>query len=441
VTREALFEQAGIITTETLGELIGAAAFLAFQPCPDGSRVAVVSNAGGAGVLAADACSDDGLLLGPLSEPTRRRLAQILPAEATIANPVDTTAAIGAAAFADCLEAIAADEGVDAVISVVVPTAIADLTEAVTAKALPKPVVAAVLDQAEDVRLLRGRQVDAAIPCFAYPEGAARALSHAARYGSWRSRDHGKVPPLPEVRGAEAGDMIAGFLHSNPEGGWLPAAAVRQLLACYQIPHVTTVLARTEQEAVAAAAEMGGPVVLKAEAEGIVHKTEAGGVVLDLRDPADVAAAYQDLTARFGAALTGVLVQPMLCDGVELLIGVAQEAVFGPLVVFGLGGIATDVLGDHADRLSPLTDADARELIGSARAARLLNGYRGQPGADISAVADVVLRVSRLADDLPEVAELDLNPVIARADGCQAADARVRIVPAEPADPFLRKLH
>jgi acyl-CoA synthetase (NDP forming) len=440
VTREALFEQAGIIATENLGDLIGAAAFLSCQPCPTGNRVAVVSNAGGAGILAADACGDDGLVLTPLSETTRQRLGQILPTGATIANPVDTTAAIDAVTFTQCLEAVAADDGVDAVISVIVPTAMADLTEALASATLPKPLAAAVLDQAEDVRLLAGQPSGTAISCFAYPEGAVKALSHAAKYGKWRSRPPGKVPELPEVRGEEARTLVAGFLDANPDGGWLPASSVRTLLNCYQIPQVTTVLAHSEQEAVAASASMSDPVVLKAEAEGLVHKTEAGGVLLDLRTPADVAAGYQDIAGRFGDALTGVLVQPMLRGGIEVLIGVVQEPVFGPLVVFGLGGIATDLLGDHSARLSPLTDADAGELISSVRAARLLDGYRGLPGADTTALADVLLRVSRLADDLPEVAELDLNPMIARADGCQAADARVRIVPAEPSDPFLRKL-
>jgi acyl-CoA synthetase (NDP forming)/GNAT superfamily N-acetyltransferase len=440
VTREALFEQAGIIATESLGELIGAAAFLSCQPCPAGNRVAVVSNAGGGGVLAADACGDEGLLLATLSEVTRQRLAEILPREATIANPVDTTAAVDAAAFGQCLEAIGADDGVDAIICVIVPTAMGDLTEAATAASLPEPIVAAVLDQAEDVRLLRNQRADGAIPCFAYPEGAVKAVSHAARYGLWRSRDHGRVPELPDVHDEEARALVADFLWTNPQGGWLPASLVRQLLDCYQIPQVTTVVARAEHDAIAAAASMGGPVVLKAEAEGVVHKTEAGAVKLDLRNLADVTAAYRDLAATFGDALTGVLVQPMVRGGIEILIGVAAEAVFGPLVVFGLGGIATDLLGDHSARLSPLTDADARELISSVHAARLLDGYRGQPGADTDAVADVLLRVSRLADDLPEVAELDLNPIIARPDGCQAADARVRIVPVEPADPFLRKL-
>jgi acyl-CoA synthetase (NDP forming)/GNAT superfamily N-acetyltransferase len=439
-TRQALFEQAGIIATESLGELIGAAAFLSCQSCPAGRRVAVVSNAGGAGVLAADACADEGLVLAPISEPARRRLAEILPSGATIANPVDTTAAIDAAAFGACLEAVAADPGIDAVIAVIVPTGVADLTDALACARLSKPFVVSVLDQAEDVRLLAGQGTGSPIASFAYPEGAVKALSHAARYGSWRSRDHGRVPELPGVRGGEARELVAGFLAANPQGGWLPAAQVSELLGFYQIPAVSTVVVATEAEAVAAADALGGPVVLKAQAQGVVHKTEAGAVKLDLRSTADVRAAYRDLTEAFGDALTGVLVQPMLRGGVEVLAGVVHEAVFGPLVVFGLGGVATDLLGDHRARLTPLTDTDARELISGLRAARLLDGYRGQPAADTGAVAEVLLRVSRLADDLPEVAELDLNPLIARPDGCLAADARIRIVPAGPVDPFLPKL-
>jgi acyl-CoA synthetase (NDP forming)/GNAT superfamily N-acetyltransferase len=440
VTREALFEQAGIIATHSLGELIGAAAFLSSQRCPAGRRVAVVSNAGGAGVLAADACGDEGLVLTPISEATRSRLAEILPSGATIANPVDTTAAIDAAAFGACLEAVAADAGIDAVIAVIVPTAMADLTESLSRVRLSKPFVFSVLDQAEDVRLLAGPGAGERIASFAYPDGAVKALSHAARYGRWLSSDHGRIPELPGVRCEEARELVAAFLRANPQGGWLPATSVTRLLGCYQIPQVSTVIVATEQEAVAAAAALDGPVVLKAQAEGVVHKTEAGAVKLDLRSTDDVRAAYRSLTDAFGDALTGVLVQPMLRGGVEVLVGVVHEAVFGPLVVFGLGGVATDLLGDHRARLTPLTDTDARELISGLRAARLLDGYRGQPAADISAVADVLLRVSRLADDLPEVAELDLNPMIARADGCQAADARIRIVPAEPDDPFLPKL-
>jgi acyl-CoA synthetase (NDP forming)/GNAT superfamily N-acetyltransferase len=449
VTRQALFGQAGIIVTATLGELVGVAAFLSCQRPPHGSRVAVVTNAGGAGVLAADACADNGLLLAGLSEPTLRRLRELLPDGAVVANPVDTTAAVTQDTFRACLEAVAADGCVDAVISVAAPTAMADLGQAMTAAELTKPLSAALLDQEPDVRLLArtgkegpgaGSQLINAIPCYAYPEGAARALGRAARYGAWRNRPPGHLPELPDVRADDARALAASFLASAPEGGWLPAAAVRELLDCYQIPQVPTVLAASEQEAVAAAASISGPVVLKAEAKGLVHKTDVGAVRLDLRGAAAVAATYRELATRFGPDLRHVLVQPMERDGTEVLIGVAQEPVFGPLIVFGTGGIAADVIGDHAARLSPLTDVDARDLIASARVARLLDGYRGRPAADLDAVADVLLRVSRLADDLPEVAALDLNPVIARADGCVAVDARIRLTPAQPHDPFLRQL-
>jgi acyl-CoA synthetase (NDP forming)/RimJ/RimL family protein N-acetyltransferase len=447
VTQEALFEQAGIVAVPGLGELVEAAALLAAQPLPAGEQVAIVTNAGGAGVLAADACSDQGLRVPVLSAATRRRLAALLPPGAAVQNPVDTTAAVTHDAFRACLEEVAADDGIDAVLAVTVPTAIADLTEAVRSSQVAKPLAAAPLDQQETVRLLpRGHGLDgqlpvsSAVPAYAFPESAARALGQAIRYRAWRDRRHGRVPEFDALRPADAKAQITTFLRANPEGGWLPGRAVRDLLGCYRIPLVPTRMAVGETEAVREAAGFGGPVVLKAEAAGVVHKTEAGAVKLGLHGEAEVRAAYQELAATFGARLTGVLVEPMLSGGVEVLVGVVQEPVFGPLVVFGLGGVATDVLGDHAARLTPLTDADADDLIHGVHAAPLLFGHRGTPPVDTGALADVLLRVSRLASDLPEIAELDLNPVIATAGGAQAADARIRITPAQPHDPFLRKL-
>ena len=440
VAREALFAQAGIVAADNLGELIDAAAFLACQPSPGGRRVAIVTNAGGAGVLAADACGDSGLSLAPLAKPTLQRLAELLPAGATIGNPLDTTAAISTDVFRTCLEVVSADPSVDAVLSVTVPTAVADPSQAVATAAITKPLGAVMLAQAEDVRLLPRADGANAVPCYAYPEGAARALGHATRYGEWLSRPQGCVPALPGVRSEDARAVVSEYLRCNPTGGWLPAAAVGDILLCYQIPQVSTVFATSEPEALAAAGDLTGPIVLKAAAAGLVHKTEAGAVKLDLRSASDVKAAYRELSKAFGDRLTGVVVQPMVRGGVEVLVGVAQEPVFGPLVVFGLGGVATDILGDHAARLSPLTDADAHELVRGVRAAALLEGYRGGPAVNIAALEDVLLRVSRLADDLPEVAELDLNPVIAKAEGCLAADARIRILPAEPRDPLLRQL-
>jgi acyl-CoA synthetase (NDP forming) len=452
VTQEALFGQAGIIATRSLGELVEAAALLACQPLPAGNRVAVVSNAGGAGVLAADACADSGLAVARLSAATRRRLKGLLPAGAAVSGPVDTTAAVTAEAFQACLEQVAADDGVDGVLAVIVPTAISDLTTAVTAAAVAKPLAVAPLGQAESVGLLPVPAADdrgttatdvpalARVPSYAYPEDAARALGHAVRYQSWRGRQSSHVPELSGVRPEAARELIAGFLAHHHAGGWLPADQAGELLACYQIPMITTFSATTEEEVQRAAARLGGRVVLKAEARGMVHKTDAGAVRLDLRTQNEVSQAYRDLATRFGTGLRRVLVQPMLSGGVEVMAGVVQEPVFGPLVVFGLGGVATDVLGDHTARLTPLTQADAGDLIAEQRAAPLLLGHRGSPPADIAALADVLLRVSRLADDLPEVAELDLNPIIASPDGACAVDVRVRVAPAEHRDPFLRQL-
>ena len=435
VTQEALFGQAGVITATSLGELTETVALLARQPLPAGPRVAVVTNAGGAGVLAADACGDNGLQVVQFAGATRRRLRRLLPAGAAVAGPADTTAAVSNDVFRACLEEAAADDGVDAVLAVAVPTAISDLRTAIDAADTGKPVAAALLDQAESVRMLASGR-----PAYAYPESAARALGHAARYRAWRDRPRGRVPALPGLRAADARKLLAGFLARHPAGGWLPADQAAELLACYQIPLVAARAAHSEQEAAQAAADLGGRVVLKAEAEGLVHKSEAGAVKLDLRTPQEVTDAYRALAAGLGPRLQRVLVQPMIAGGVEVLIGLVQEPVFGPLVVFGLGGVATDVLGDHAARLTPLTDTDADELIQSVHAAPLLAGHRGTPPADVGALADTLLRISRLADDLPEVAELDLNPVIARPDGIHAVDVRVRVSPAETRDPFLRQL-
>jgi acyl-CoA synthetase (NDP forming)/GNAT superfamily N-acetyltransferase len=450
ITREALFEQAGVIATAGLGELLDVAALLSAQPPPAGRRVAIFSNAGGAGVLAADACTEAGLTVHAVTDRARRRLLEILPPGAIVAGPVDTGAGVSAAAFRDGLGLVAADEGVDAVLALIVPTAVADLVPAVRAP-LPVPVAAVVLGQPEAVRLLAGgdgsQQGDrghagggASVPAYAYPESAARALGRAARYGEWLATPAGTVPDLDRIHAADARALIASFLGRMPGGGWLPPAETGELLRCYGLPLVEARLASDSAAAVRAAAQLGCPVVMKADVPGLLHKSDAGAVRLDLRSPGDAGRAFDELAAKFGSRLAGVLIQPMITGGVEVIMGVVQEPVFGPLVVFGLGGVATEVLGDHAARLAPLTGAEADGMIRSIRAAPLLLGHRGAAAADLPALTDTLLRVSRLADDLPEVAELDLNPVIARPDGAFAVDARVRVTSQTAADPFLRRL-
>ncbi|MGE5286136.1 MAG: GNAT family N-acetyltransferase [Micromonosporaceae bacterium] len=450
VSREALFEQAGIIVTPTFGELLDAVALFATQPVPTGSCVSIVSNVGGAGVLAADVCVESGLVVHTPSQETQRRLREIVPAGGAVTGPVDTTATVTQADFRRCLELVAADDGVDAVLALVLPTAATgDLVEAICDTSLDLTLAAVVLDQAEGVTLLGQTSKESSakasggtglVPAYAYPESAARALAYAAKYGAWRARPQGNVPEFSDLCPDEAHALASAFLEGLPDGGWLPPDKVAGLLGCYGVPLVRTRRAVGEDAAVAAAAEIGGPVVLKADVPGLVHKTDAGAVQLDVRTPEDVQESYRTFTSRFGKRLSGVLVQPMISNGTEVIIGVVQEPVFGPLVVFGLGGVATEVLGDHVARLTPLSDTDADELIHTIHAAPLLLGHRGSPAADITALRETLLRVSRLADDLPEIAELDLNPVIARPDGIFAVDARIRLAPVEPRDPFLRRL-
>ncbi|HZC40730.1 MAG TPA: GNAT family N-acetyltransferase [Streptosporangiaceae bacterium] len=462
ISREALFQQAGVIATGSFGELLDATALLATQPVPAGPRVAVVSNVGGAGVLAADACVEGGLTVHQPSDSTQRQLARLIPPGGALTGPVDTTAAIPPGDFRRCLELIAADEGVDAMLALILPTAANDLLPAVCAAEVGVPLAAVVLDQSEGVRLIRagdgdrlnpaegtrpgtaaagGGPEDArTVPAYAYPESAARALAQAVRYGAWRSRPPARTEELPGLRRDAARELVAGFLGRVPGGGWLPQAEVSELLECYQVPMAPSAIAAGADQAVAAAAALGGHVALKAQVPGLLHKTDAGGVALGLRGAREVRGAYRRFEAAFGGRLTGALVQPMVADGTEVIIGVVQDPVFGPLVVFGPGGVAIEVLGGHSARLAPLTGADADDLIRSVPAAPLLLGHRGAAAADLAALRDALLRVSALADDLPQVAELDLNPVIARPDGVSAVDARIRVTNRESADPFLRQL-
>jgi acyl-CoA synthetase (NDP forming)/GNAT superfamily N-acetyltransferase len=444
ITRQALFEQAGIIATASFGELLDAAVLVASQPVPASNVVAIVSNGGGAGVLAADACAEAGLVVATTGPQARSRLREVLPSGSAVGGPVDTTTAVSVEAFRQALHIAAAEAGVGALIAMVVQHASVDLLPALTAVRLPVPIAAVVLDQPEAVRLLRHGDDpgsgQGSVPAYAYPEAAARALARSAGYGSWRSRPAVTMPELADLRVADARAIVDSFLTRMPGGGWLSAEEADSLLRCYGIPMVEFRRAGDADAAADAAAALGGHVVIKADVPGLMHKTAAGAVELDLRGPSEVREAMRRLRAKFAGRMSGVLIEPMIAGGIETIVGVVQEPVFGPVVVFGLGGVATEVLGDHAARLAPLTGTDADDLIHSIRAAQALLGGRGQPAVDIEALRDTLIRVSRLADDLPQVTELDLNPVIARPDGVIAADVRLRVTSHRLADPFLRQL-
>ena len=441
LTRQALFEQAGMVATANFGELLDAAALLASQPVPGGRRVGVVSNTRGGGMLAADACGDVGLQVASLADDTQRALQDLLPADAAVAGPVDTTAAVSAGLFRRCLELVGADPGVDAVLALTATTATSDLVPEVRAARVPVPIAAAVMDQIEGVRLLPGPGEDSpAVPAYAYPESAARALGHAARYGAWRATPPRSVPVLEGLGQDRARELVTSFLAQTPRGGWLPHEQTVELLGCYRVPVADSIAVTSEDGATAAAARFGGPVAVKADVPGLVRRSDARAVLLDLHDADEVGRGFRLLRDIFGDRLAGVVIQPMITGGVKVKISVLEERVFGPVVLFGLAGAAADVLADRAARLAPLTESDADDLIRSVRAAPLLLGRSGVPAADLASLRGMLLRVSQLADDLPQVAELELSPVVARSDGALAVGAQVRIQATEPADAYLRRL-
>jgi len=420
---EALFHQAGILRADTLEELVDAAALLSSQPLPRGRRVAVLTNAGGLGILAADACEGAGLELSELSEETRTALAAVLPAEASLANPVDMLGSATGPTFEAALPLLLADPRVDSVIVLFVPPAMAGAEEvaASISRVLEqdppdKPVLAALLSaEGAPAALLKGKAPAAFFP---YPESAARALGLAARRAEWLRRPAGTLVSVEGVDSDRAREIVTSVLGDQDET-WLSAADARAVLEAFGIPVVPERLAETEDQAAEAASELGFPVVIKTAKAG-AHKTETGGVALRLTDEA----AVREAIARIGLP---ALVQPMRESRTELLAGIVQDPTFGPLVAFGPGGVLAELIGDATFRIAPLTDTDVLELVTTGKAGRLVAGYRGAPAADAAALADLLARLSRLGDELPEVAELDLNPILAGPDGCVAVDARIRL--------------
>ena len=419
VAVDALFRQAGVIRAHTLDELIDVATLLSAQPVPRGPRVALITNAGGLGILAADACEAAGLELPQPGEATRAALAEVMPQEGSDANPVDLLGGANAESFEQALPPVLADPAFDAAIVLFVPTVgtnedqVGAAISRAAATADGKPVLCVFVSAQGAPPSLRSV---ANVPAFAYPEAAARALGRAAERGEWLRQPAGVVPELEcdrdDAQAVVREAVVAG-------GGWLDAEQTRRLLEAYGLPVVPERGAATKAAAVEAARELGFPVVLKTAAPG-AHKTEQGGIALDLVDEEAVLEAAEKIGPPF-------LVQPFVRGGAELLAGAVQDPVFGPLVAFGPGGVLAELIGEAQFRLAPLTDRDAGELVRSGKAGRLVAGFRGTPPADEHALVDLLLRLSRLAEELPEVVELDLNPVLALPDRCFAVDARVRV--------------
>jgi acyl-CoA synthetase (NDP forming)/GNAT superfamily N-acetyltransferase len=437
-TREALFAQAGIIAIADLGDLVATSALLAWQPLPAGRGVAVVSNAGGAGILAADACVDAGLDVPALTAATRAELAALLPAGAAVQNPVDATAGAAPHLLTGAAEILARDPAVHAVLVLPVPTAQHDMTALRWGS-----VGVAQLGVRLDAAIRVEGQPDAAggsVPVYSAARDAAAALARVAGYAEWRRQPRGVPVTLAGPALAKVRELVDRYLAGNPDGGWLgPDEAVR-LVRAAGVATVPVRVAHSVEDAVAAADALGYPVAVKAIATGTVHKHHAKGVALGLRAGGAVAAAYRELATRFGASLTGVLVQPMAHGDLELLTGAYSDPVFGPVVAYGLGGTEADALADRQVRLAPLSDPEAAGMVAGIRAATIYERAAGGQPVDVPALRATVTAVAALADAVPELAELDLNPILATATGVHAIDAKARLAPARPHDPYLRSL-
>lgn len=422
-----LFRQAGIIRTGTLEEMFDVAALLANQPLPKGRRVAILTNAGGPAILAADACEANGLQLAQISDQTVTALRSFLPAAASVGNPIDMIASASPEQYRRGLELLLADAGVDAVVAIyipVLPTDAPDVAAAIRASAVsPKTILATFMSSAGVPAAL------APVPSFAFPERAMNALALVTRYAEWRAKPAGVTVPFD--LDVEQLRSIVDAACTN-DGRWLHPLEVDAMLRAAGIGAPTSVLAMSADAAMEAATSLGFPVALKAYGPDLLHKTDVGGVHLNLGHEYAVATAYEAMAAALGDAMTGVLVQPMVSGGVEMMLGATWQPSFGHVIAAGAGGTLVELLDDVAFRIHPLTGRDAREMLDALRCTKLLRGYRRQAPADAEAYYECILRLSALLDVCPEIRELDLNPLKVLEHGVSAVDARIRVEPVVP---------
>jgi acetyltransferase len=431
---DALLEQCGVMRVDTVEDLFDLAMAFSHLPVPKGNRVAIVTNAGGPGIIIADACESHGLSIVELSQATQAKLRATLPEEAAVRNPVDMIASATPETYRHVLEHVLQDDNVDAVIAAFVPPLRVrqqDVARAIVEvrHAYPGKPMLAVLMGRKGLPEGRAELAEAHVPGFIFPESAASALAHMDRYRRWLARPVGSFAAF-EVDRTAADAIITDAARSAD--GYLGAADVLTLLRAYGVPTLQSRVARDADEAARAAAELGLPVVLKIISPDIVHKTDVGGVALDLRTPDEVKRAWDEMMERIrermpDARIEGATVEQYVRGGRETIIGMSQDPSFGPVLMFGLGGIYVEALGDVTFRIHPVSDIDAHEMVRAIRGVKLLQGVRGDPPADLSAVEEAIQRISQLVGDYPQIVELDINPFVVFQRGGVAVDARIRI--------------
>ena len=436
----ALFRQSGVIRTDTIEELFDTAMLLGSQPVPTGPGVAILTNAGGPGIMAADACESAGLTLAKLEQKTVKALKEFLSPAASVRNPVDMIASADAPSYQRALGLLVTDKNVNAVIVIFVPplvTGAQEVAGAILAGSAGSkvPVLSCFMGSHGVPESLRSLQ-EGHIPSYAFPEAAARTLARAVSYGVWRKKPPGSVPTIPDLNSDRARETVAKALEGAKAGEsrWMTSDQVEELLRAYGIRTSGARTATNRGEAAMVARSIGFPVAMKVRSPEILHKTDVQGVRLDLKTDEEAARAFDEIRTALArsnpsARFQGVTVERMIVGGVETIVGMTRDPSFGPVVIFGLGGVAVELLHDVSLRVAPLTDRDAEEMLREIRGFPILDGYRSTPKSNVPSLLDLIHRVSRLASDQEEVAELDLNPVVVFPGEapCVAVDARVRL--------------
>ena len=441
IVSDVLFHHAGIIRVDIMEELFDVATLLSNQPLPHGRRLVIVTNGGGPGIIAADTAARNGLLLPQPSQELANKLRSVITRDIRINNPLDTTAGATSEEFDGILKILADDKDIDAVLAIFIPpvvtnaaamrNTIRDVAPLFWQKG--KPLLACFLGE----RGFKAKLGSSGkfVPCYPFPEEAIAALARAVEYAERRQKPPGEVPKFRGTKRERARKIIEKAMTKNTERPiWLATEEITDLLDCYGICFVETVVAKTPARAATVASKIGFPVVVKLASNTITHKSDVGGVLLDLNSEDEVKRAFKDITVnlhKFGRQneMEGVTVQRMVREGIEAIAGVTQDPSFGPLIMFGSGGIYAELIKDIALMLHPLTDLDAREMISSIKMAKLFEGFRGSPPSDTQALEDLLLRLSAMVEDIPQIAELDFNPVrvMPQGEGYWIVDARIMI--------------
>jgi acetate---CoA ligase (ADP-forming) len=440
VVSDALFREAGIVMVNSIGELFDSAILLANQPVPQDNRVAILTNGGGPGILAADACAHNGLKVPELSADTLSKIKSVIKRDIHISNPVDLTAGVSPEEFEAVLKILAADKENDAILTIYVPPAGQDISalENTIGRASPlvrqneKPLLSCFLGMSE----IKGKTMEGHfVPYYLFPEDATSALTNAVKYRELKTKETGTVPEFADIERSRSRQIINEILTGSPQRPiWIDSRKMNELFKCYGIRFAETLAAATPEEAGEIAVKTGFPVVIKLNSTTIIHKTDVGGVILDVKSAEEVKAAFNQIRgnlAKIGREneMQGVTVQRQITEGAEVIVGVSEDRMLGHVVMFGLGGIYAELIKDTAIRLHPLTDVKARELIDAVKMSQLLKGYRGMTPYDTKSLEDLLLRISAMVEDNPQITEMDLNPVKVQSDGqgYWVVDARIMI--------------